>query len=50
MLALGTDLFAVRPVLALATVVCAPVVTVLASYWPTWIAVRQDPAIVLMDN
>jgi len=50
MLALGTNLFAVPPALALATVVCAPLVTVLASYWPTWIAVRQDPAIVLMDN
>jgi putative ABC transport system permease protein len=50
MLDLAADLFRVRPVLVLATVVCAPVVTVLASYWPTWTALRQDPAIVLMEN
>ena len=50
MLDLAADLFRVRPVLVLATVACAPVVTVLASYWPTWTALRQDPAIVLMEN
>ncbi len=50
MLDLTADLFTVRPTLLIATVVCAPVVTVLASYWPTWMAVRQDPALVLMDN
>ena len=49
MLELAADLFRVPPVLVLATVVGAPVVTVVASYWPTWMAVRQDPAIVLMD-
>ena len=50
MLDLARDLFAVPPVLAFATVVCAPVITVLASYWPTWNAVQQDPAVVLMDH
>lgn len=50
MLNLAADLFRVRPLLLLATVGCAPVVTVLASYWPTWTALQQDPAIVLMDN
>jgi hypothetical protein len=50
MLDLAADLFRVRPVLLLATVACAPAVTVLASYWPTWTALRQDPAIVLMEN
>ncbi len=50
MLNLAADLFRVRPLLLLAAVGCAPVVTVLASYWPTWTALQQDPAIVLMDN
>lgn len=50
MLDLAADLFRVRPVWLVATVLGAPLITVLASFLPTRAAVAQDPAIVLMDT
>lgn len=50
MLDLAADLFRVRPVWLVATVLGAPLITVLASFLPTRTAVAQDPAIVLMDT
>ena len=50
MLDLAADLFRVKPVLLVATVLGAPLITVLASYIPARTAVAQDPAIVLMDT
>jgi len=47
---IGADLFATETWLEIATVVGAPVVTVMASYLPTLSALSEDPAIVLMDN
>jgi len=47
---IGADLFATEIWLVIATVVGAPVVTVMASYLPTLSAISQDPAIVLMDS
>ncbi len=50
MLDLAADLFRVRPVWLAATLLGAPLITVLASYIPARTAVAQDPAIVLMDT
>ncbi len=50
MLDLTADLFRVRPVWIVSTVLGAPLITVLASYLPARTAVAQDPAIVLMDT
>jgi len=50
MLDLAADLFRVRPVWLVATLLGAPLITVLASYIPARTAVAQDPAIVLMDT
>ena len=47
---IGASLFKTDIKLVIATIVGAPVVTVMASYLPTLSAVSQDPAIVLMDN
>jgi putative ABC transport system permease protein len=47
---IGADLFVTEIWLVIATIVGAPVVTVMASYLPTLSALSQDPAIVLMDN
>ncbi|MBC8872007.1 MAG: FtsX-like permease family protein [Planctomycetes bacterium] len=47
---IGTDLFVTDIRLVIATVVGAPLITVMASYLPTLSAISQDPAIVLMDN
>ena len=47
---IGASLFVTDIRLVIATVVGAPVVTVMASYLPTLSALSQDPAIVLMDN
>lgn len=47
---IAESLFATDIRLIVATVVGAPVVTVMASYLPTLSAISQDPAIVLMDN
>lgn len=50
MLDLAADLFRVQPVWLVATLLGAPLITVLASYIPARTAVAQDPAIVLMDT
>jgi len=50
MLDLAADLFRVQPVSLVATLLGAPLITVLASYVPARTAVAQDPAIVLMDT
>jgi len=47
---IAASLFKTDVWLVIATIVGAPVVTVMASYLPTLSAVSQDPAIVLMDN
>ena len=44
------SLFRVDTWLVLATLLGAPLVTVMASYLPTLSAISQDPSIVLMDN
>jgi len=44
------DLFQAQALLLAATLIGAPLVTMMASYLPTLSAVAQDPAIVLMDN
>jgi hypothetical protein len=46
----SASLFRVAPQLIVATLVGAPLVSVMASYLPTLSAVSQDPALVLMDN
>jgi hypothetical protein len=47
---LAASLFQVDMRLAAATILGAPLVTVMASYLPALSAISQDPAIVLMDN
>lgn len=47
---IGVDLFQAHPLLMLATILGAPLVTMMASYLPTLSAISQDPAIVLMDH
>ncbi|TVS14157.1 MAG: ABC transporter permease [Planctomycetaceae bacterium] len=47
---IGVELFQAHPLLMLATLVGAPLVTTMASYLPTLFAISQDPAIVLMDH
>ncbi len=49
-LQIGVELFQAHPLLMLATLVGAPLVTMMASYLPTLFAISQDPAIVLMDH
>jgi putative ABC transport system permease protein len=47
---IAADLFQAHATLLVATLIGAPLVTMMASYLPTLSAVAQDPAIVLMDN
>ncbi len=47
---IAAELFQVNTLVILATILGAPLVTVMASYLPTLMAVSQDPAMVLMDN
>jgi putative ABC transport system permease protein len=47
---IAAQLFQVDSLVIIATIVGAPLVTVMASYLPTLSAVSQDPALVLMDN
>ncbi len=46
---IGPELFQTNQGLLIATLIGAPVVTMMASYLPTLLAIREDPAVVLMD-
>lgn len=46
---IAREMFAIDPRLLVATVIGAPLLTVMAAYLPTLSAISQDPAVVLMD-
>ena len=50
LLAVSAENFQTPTILLVATIAGAPLLTALASYLPTLVAVQQDPAVVLMDG